>query len=74
VAPPNTDLTDLPTAPSKAEASEGLSAMRACRYAALGVTGLGIVLTLLNPGESGPVVGFAGAIAALALYWWKANA
>jgi hypothetical protein len=74
MAPPNTDLTNLPPAAIEADATEGLSAMRVCRYVALGVTGLGIVLTILSPGESGPVVGFAGAIAALALYWWKANA
>jgi hypothetical protein len=72
MAPLNTDLTDLPADASDAKGGPG--AMGVCRYIALGVTGVGIVLTVLSPSQSGPVVGFGGAIAALALYWWKANA
>jgi hypothetical protein len=74
MAPMDTDLSDLSATRSVDDANAGFSAMRVCRYAALALTGLGILLTSLNPDGSGPVVGIVGAIAALALHWWKANA
>jgi hypothetical protein len=74
MTPPNAQAGSRAEPDSDNQAATLSVGMRVCRYLALGVTGLGSLLTVANPDGDGPVIGFVGVIAALNCYWWKTKA